>query len=298
LRVAGFGGDPDRRGRLVVINVLGAAALAVIVIVNPAPTDPVVGSPDSSYSAPDATGSGVLGQAVDGASSAAPADGPAIDLAEWKLTLPTGSQGKPTEVDRPRLDASTANPWFRPTSAGGVAFRAPVNGVTTSGSHYPRSELREMSGDGSTPAGWSASAGAHAMRVVEAFTHLPSGKAELVGAQIHDATHDITVFRLEGSSLYVTSDNNPHFTLVTSNYTLGTPFEAGYVIYQGQITAYFNGNQVATLPAPSLTGAYFKAGAYAQANCTNAPPCSADNYGETVIYQLAVSHADTPPGRN
>lgn len=260
------------------INVLAAAALAVIVIINPAPPDPVAGSFGG-----------------DSAPSEVTTAGPAVDLADWKLTLPVGSQGKPTEIDRPRLDAD--NPWFRSTSDSGIAFRAPVDGVTTSGSHYPRSELREMAADGSTPAGWSSTSGAHAMRVVEAFTHLPSGKSELVGAQIHDAADDVTVFRLEGSNLYVTSGNNPHYKLVTSDYALGTPFEAGYVVYDGQIAAYFNGAQVATIAAPHLTGAYFKAGAYTQANCTNAPPCSADNYGETVIYQLAVSHADTPPGR-
>jgi hypothetical protein len=223
-----------------VITVLGAAALAVIVIVNPAPPAPVAGPPDSGYSTPSYAGAGPqdLGQPVVGAASEVSASGPAVDLAGWKLTLPVGSRGKPTEVDRPRLDAVTANLWFRPTPDSGIAFRAPVNGVTTSGSHYPRSELREMSADGSTPAGWSATAGAHAMRVVEAFTHLPSGKSELVGAQIHDAGDDVTVFRLEGTNLYVTSGNNPHYKLVTSDYALGTPFEAGYVVYQGQIAAY------------------------------------------------------------
>lgn len=263
------------------INVLATAALAVIVIINPAPPDLDVGSPLGGDSAPSKV-----------------AAGPTVDLADWKLTLPVGSQGKPTEIAHPRLAAFTGSPWFRPTPDSGIGFRAPVNGVTTSGSHYPRSELREMAADGSTPAGWSSTSGAHAMRVVEAFTHLPSGKSELVGAQIHDANDDVTVFRLEGTNLYVTNANNPHFKLVTSDYALGTPFEAGYVVYDGQIAAYFNGSQVATIAAPRLTGAYFKAGAYTQANCTNAPPCSQDNYGETVIYQLAVSHADTVPGRS
>ncbi|MFL6150590.1 MAG: hypothetical protein ACJ72I_24405 [Pseudonocardiaceae bacterium] len=45
--------------------------------------------------------------------------------------------------------------------------------------------------------------------MVEAFTHLPVGKPQLVGAQIHDATHDISVFRLEGTDLYITNGNNP-----------------------------------------------------------------------------------------
>jgi hypothetical protein len=127
------------------------------------------------------------------------------------------------------------------------------------------------------------------MRVVEAFTRLPSGKPHLVGAQIHDAADDVTVFRLEGSNLYVTDGDDPHYKLVTSSYTLGTPFEAAYVVSGGQVRAYYNGQLVATL-AKNFSGAYFKAGAYTQANCSNSSPCSPANYGETVIYDLQVAH--------
>jgi hypothetical protein len=37
-----------------------------------------------------------------------------------------------------------------------VTFTAPVNGTTTSGSKYPRSELREMTNNGLSNASWSA----------------------------------------------------------------------------------------------------------------------------------------------
>ncbi len=43
----------------------------------------------------------------------------------------------------------------------GVQFRAPVDGVTTSGSSYPRSELREMTDSGSSEASWSSTSGTH-----------------------------------------------------------------------------------------------------------------------------------------
>jgi hypothetical protein len=136
--------------------------------------------------------------------------------------------------------------------------------------------------------------GHHTLRVVEAFTHLPAGKSDVVGAQIHDATHDISVFRLEGPDLYITEDNNPHLKLVTDDYQLGTPFEARYEVSGGQVRAFYNGVLQAVIPAPSLSGAYFKVGAYTQANCTNSAPCSDDNYGETVIYQLRVTHTGSP----
>jgi hypothetical protein len=276
-----------------------AAALAGIIIVLPGPADPQ--QPSAEQSAPVAAGTELalpdLGQTVTGQPAQVPsvsALGTGVDLSEWKLTLPVGSTGKPTEVNHPRADAPADPHWFGQTADHAVAFRAPVNGVTTSGSHYPRSELREMSDDGSTAAGWSSTSGVHTMRVVEAFTHLPSGKSELVGAQIHDASHDITVFRLEGTNLYITDDQNPHYKLVASGYQLGTPFEAKYVVSGGQVHAFYNGTEQATIAAPSLTGAYFKAGAYTQANCTNSSPCSDDNYGETLIYQLQVTHTASP----
>ena len=58
----------------------------------------------------------------------------------------------------------------------------------------------------------------------------------------------------------------------------------------GVAQAYYNGQLQATL-AKDFSDAYFKAGAYTQANCERAAPCTSDNYGETVIYQLAVAAA-------
>jgi hypothetical protein len=220
-----------------------------------------------------------------------PAD--VIDLRDWKLTLPIGTAGKPTkpqEIVQPELGDFEISPWFQPTTdCAAVAFRAPVDAPTTSGSHYPRSELREMTADGEN-ASWSSTSGTHTMTVTEAFTSLPKGKPHLVGAQIHDDSDDITVFRLEGSSLYVTDGDDPHYKLVTDDYVLGTKYEARFVVSGGVVQAYYNGQLQATL-AKDFSDAYFKAGAYTQANCERAAPCTSDNYGETVIYQLAVTHA-------
>ena len=214
-----------------------------------------------------------------------------LDLSNWKLTLPTGSGSSPTEVVGNALGSLTGqDKWFSVGQGCGVAFRAPVNGVTTSGSKNPRSELREMTDDGAASAGWSSTEGTHTMVLREAFTRLPSGKPQVVGGQIHDASDDISVFRLEGSSLYVTEGNNPHYRLVTDSYRLGTPFEAKYVVSGGVIRAYYNGRLVATI-AKDFSGAYFKAGAYTQANCQDASPCGSGNYGEVMVYSLRVTHS-------
>nr|WP_279578983.1 polysaccharide lyase family 7 protein [Fodinicola feengrottensis] len=129
----------------------------------------------------------------------------------------------------------------------------------------------------------------HTMVIDEAITHLPNDKPQVVAGQIHDADDDVTVFRLEGTNLYVTDGNTTHHKLVTSNYQLGTQFEAKFVASGGQIQAYYNGVLQTTI-ANSSSSDYFKAGAYTQANCGNSDPCSSSNYGEVIIYQVTVTH--------
>ncbi len=215
-----------------------------------------------------------------------------LDLSNWKLTLPiAGSGDGPAEITQPELDTFTDPEWFTAAPACDAAiFRAPVDGVTTSGSKNPRSELREMAEDGSTEASWSSTSGTHTLVVNEAFTKLPEGKPHLVGAQIHDSNDDVTVFRLEGASLYITDSDTTQHKLITDNYVLGTPFEAKFVVAGGQIEVYYNGMLQTTL-SKEFSGGYFKAGAYTQANCSNAAPCSADNYGETTIYGISATHS-------
>ena len=216
-----------------------------------------------------------------------PAD--VLNLTNWKMTLPTGSAGSPTEIKQPALDSYSNDPYFV-VVGDAVQFRAPVNGVTTSGSSYPRSELREMTSNGTANASWSSTSGTHTLVVNESFDHLPADKPHLVGAQIHDADDDVTVFRLEGSSLYITNGDDTHYKLVTSSYTLGTAYEAKFVVSGGQVKAYYNGVLQTTI-SKSFSGAYFKAGAYTQANCTNSSPCAATNYGQTTLHSVTVTHS-------
>jgi Alginate lyase len=218
-------------------------------------------------------------------SSGAPAAG--VDLSNWKLQLPEGEEEKPTEIEAAELEGYQS-PWFQKEPSGAIRFRAPVNGVTTKGSKNPRSELREMSGG--DKASWSTSSGTSTMIIDEAITRLPEGKPQVVAGQIHGTSDDLSVFRLEGSKLYVTNGDDSNFHLVDPDYKLGTRFEAKFVTGGGKISAFYNGKLETTIEQSSNT-AYFKAGAYTQANCETAAPCSSDNLGEVVIYGLTVTHA-------
>lgn len=218
-----------------------------------------------------------------------PAD--VLDLTAWKVQLPIGAEEDPDEVTQPELATYAVDPWFRAAeSCDGVLFRSAVNGVTTGGSSYPRSELREMIADGSDEAGWPATSGTHTMTIREAITALPADKPHVVAGQIHDGSDDVTVFRLEGTKLYVTKGDTTHHKLVDDDYVLGTPFEAKFVVSGGTIEAYYNGVLQTTISAGFSDG-YFKAGAYTQANCDRSDPCSDSNYGEVVIHDIAVTHS-------
>ncbi|MEO3755860.1 polysaccharide lyase family 7 protein [Streptomyces sp. B6B3] len=233
------------------------------------------------------------------AATPAPRDGqcqyPAevLDLANWKMTLPTGGDEDPTEITQPELATFSADPYFQVNEdCTAVIFRSPVDGVTTGGSSYPRAELREMTDGGQEEAAWSASEGTHTMVVTEAFVALPNDKPHLVGAQVHGGDDDVTVFRLEGSSLYVTNGDDSTYHLVTDNYQLGTEFEAKFVASGGEIDVYYNGQLETTIAADGDTN-YFKAGAYTQANCDNSEPCDGGNFGEVHISDIEVSHSDS-----
>lgn len=70
-----------------------------------------------------------------------------LHLGSWKLTLPIkNSEGKPLEITQPTLKECSYPCLFfvNPNEGGGVIFRTHLGGVTTPNSHYPRTELREM----------------------------------------------------------------------------------------------------------------------------------------------------------
>lgn len=220
--------------------------------------------------------------------------GQVLDLKNWKITLPVDDPDQPGEqpldVVQPRLNRYVLPPWFVVArGCHGVQFRNAVNGMHTPNSSYARSELREMTNNGTTEANWSPTAGTHTMVVDQAIEHLPNDKPHVVAGQIHDGSDDVTVFRLEGTNLYLTDGDNTHHKLITDNYVLGTRFQAKFTVRDGRIDAYYNGVWQTTLPA-TFEGAYFKAGAYTQANCTNSAPCDETNYGQVTIYRLTVRH--------
>lgn len=221
-----------------------------------------------------------------------------LDLTNWKVTLPVGNPGRkskqPLEIRQPELAAYRLDPWFMPLpDTRGVVFRAPVNAPTTGDTDYPRSELREMTNGGRENAVWSSKKGTHTLILDQAITAVPKGKPHIVAGQVHGDDDDVLVIRLEYPTLYIARSKKNVYTL-DDRYVLGERFTVKFVAHDGKILVYYDGSDapVYTLDK-KLNEAYFKAGAYTQSNCEteNSPDlCTADNYGEVVIYQATVTH--------
>jgi hypothetical protein len=220
-----------------------------------------------------------------------------LNLINWKLTLPIAQSDSddPVEITQPEL-SKFSDPYFKTNAAGtGVVFQADVGGATTSGSAYPRSELREMTDGGTQLASWSTSSGTHVMTVREASTHLPVAKPQVVMAQIHDASDDIIEVLADGSrssgkgtySICVRYNGSTQSPCLDNSYTSGTPFTLTLKASGGQITVAYNGRTVLTF-SNDTSGCYFKAGAYTQSNPSKGD--EPDAYGQVVIYNLTVSH--------
>jgi hypothetical protein len=128
------------------------------------------------------------------------------------------------------------------------------------------------------------------MTIEQAITAVPDQKKHVVAGQVHDSEDDVIVIRLEYPKLFV-DINGKEGPVLDDNYTLGERFKVKFVAENGEIKIYYNesANPVHTLKIKT-DGCYFKAGAYAQSNCSKEKNCSEGNYGEVVIYDLKVTH--------
>ncbi|MDC7223645.1 MAG: polysaccharide lyase family 7 protein [Spirochaetales bacterium] len=212
-----------------------------------------------------------------------------LNLLNWKITLPIDNA---REILQPAFKTYVHPEYFYTTKENdGVVFRAPVQAdgtdATTANSKYPRSELREMALGGKIRASWDTDNGRHVMKVVQAITHLPEVKNQVVAGQIHDADDDVVMIRLEGSRLFVEAEGVP-VGVLDENYILGTKFEVEIAAEKDEIVVTYNKDVEVKYPVHK-EGCYFKAGVYTQSNLSKGD--APDAYGEVIIYDLNVTHS-------
>jgi Alginate lyase len=228
----------------------------------------------------------------DPARTASQFPGELIDTHDWYLTLPTGKQGRPDIVDGAQLASYHSRFFDLNDTRTGIVFTANAGGVTTSGSHYPRSELREM--DGEKMANWSAASGTHTMELVEAITKTTDVKKDVIAGQIHDDKDDVMQIHLSDRRLAVKYADGKKDVVLDDDYRIGTTFSVKIEATKGHIRVWYDGAMKADLPI-TATNSYFKAGAYVNSNTSKGEKASAE--GQVVVYRATVNHAGSPAAR-
>lgn len=222
-----------------------------------------------------------------------------IDFDKWRLQLPIDTpeqSGVPDLYEKAELAAGfQISPWYVALDAvSAVQFRANIEGVTTSGSSYPRSELREMDVAGTTTqATWSGVTGTHVMEIRQAVTHAPVVKQQVVCGQIHNGSSDAVQIVYDTGKIKWRYNGTTQAEILNNAYTLGTVFVVKLEVIDGTLNLYYNGTLAATRSGLGGTTNYFKAGCYTQSNTSQGD--SAGAYGEVLIYSLYVQHG-TPTG--
>ncbi|MGF2033870.1 MULTISPECIES: polysaccharide lyase family 7 protein [unclassified Nostoc] len=227
-----------------------------------------------------------------------PAD--VLDLSKWKLTLPISlnsppNSNKATEIKQPQLKTYSNSEYFRLNAAkNGVLLKAIAGGARTStNTAYPRSELREMQGDGTESAAWNCRNIDHAMYLEQTLLHTTTNKPEATIGQIHDSKNDLVMVKYFGPSFANGSTdigklearfNNDNITkLLDSTYKIGDPMTIDIAVTSGgNVTVNYKNlrsgvtSSTGTVRMTGIIGScYFKAGMYIQA-------CSkTDIYGKT-----------------
>lgn len=209
--------------------------------------------------------------------------GEILDLKNWYLTLPTGPAGSPDTIHQPELDVFS-DEYFN-VQDGAVYFKANCGGVTTKGSTYPRSELRET--NGKALASWDMKSGTHTMTYAVSVEHLPTKKPQVVVGQIHNDKDDVIEIRLTGPLLEVIH-NTIHYGALDSKYTLGKKVTITIVASGGKITVSCGTTKVG-LKATSKGGNYFKIGCYTQSNVAHGD--KGDDFGAVKLYSVKVVHS-------
>ena len=217
--------------------------------------------------------------------------GQVLNLTNWKLTLPIKNAKEILQPDLNKYESKyftdvPPSPDEPPCTS--VAFRTPLGGDATSGSSYPRTELREMKKKGKKLASWSSTSGTHEMSWRVAVDVAPVAKPQLVIGQVHDAEDDVVQVLYDGNDHAINyrwlGETAGH---LVSDYGLGTYVDLKIVVKDGTFYLYANGELKAT-QSRSTSGLYFKAGNYSQSNPSKGD--DPDLVTQVRISQLSVSH--------
>ena len=228
-----------------------------------------------------------------------PSDPPGdnFDLSHWHLTLPDddASTISPSDLE----DGYTHSSWFYTGADGAMVFWCPVTGGTTSGSTYPRSELRERIDPSSTSVNWPPW-GMHVLNAQCKITELPSNGRTVI-AQIHSyispAPALVLIKTIDGvlnAQVRNTVAGSTYTYYPMVNLVLNQMITYQIKLVNGLLTVTINGvsqsvNIYQADPAWTNQTFYFKAGSYAH----DIEGLSSEG-SRVSFYQLSATHGAAP----
>jgi PKD repeat protein len=232
-----------------------------------------------------------------------------FNLNNWYIQFPTSggvltcSGGSVDSATTTQLiDGYTNAPYFYTGTDGSMVFWAPINGATTSGTTFPRSELRELIATNDTGVNW-VPYGTHILNAQCKVLQVPTSTKEVIIGQVHAesgaALPTVKVIfdngKVHGTIKTNSTDDGSDFDFPTVTVALSNTITYTLEILNGLATVVIN-NKTNTYNIfqsdPNYTNStqYFKAGDYCQANsCTN--PGNAD--GAMVAF-YALTRYDAP----
>lgn len=201
----------------------------------------------------------------------------AIDLTDWKLTLPLDSKGGMSgeAVEIKPLKQDYSHPKYFIRNGDSITFVAPVDGATTSGSKYARSELREMKG--TERAAWKIKEGGilKSTLYIEEVPVKKDGKpGRIVIGQIHGSSNELCRLYYDNGQIYFYDDKagsskkETKFELKNKPIPLNDEFEYEIKVASGELTVTVINDGEAWVAKEKIGSywtndpLYFKAGVY------------------------------------
>jgi hypothetical protein len=224
-----------------------------------------------------------------------------FDLSAWKLQT-LGTDFSFIEIAAANLTAGyTSNFFYTDKTDGSMVFRVPSNGSPTSGAHYPRVELRQMTNG----ANWSLSSSTEKIMTAQCrVLKVASDTKKIVIGQIHgsDTVSELLKLRWVGEAdgqcsidaRFKTNDTakTEYGVVLASGLSLGDVVNYTIKMRSGTITVTANGGSASQTYTAQFFGTtdkyYFKAGDYLQFASTDSTI-----YGQTQFYKLVLGAGTT-----
>jgi Ca2+-binding RTX toxin-like protein len=232
-----------------------------------------------------------------------------FDLTKWKIGLPIdangGYSGTATEVKN--LIGYEHPTYFYTGPDGAMVFATPVEGATTSGSNFARSELLEM--NGTVRAAWNLQQGGvmtASLEIDRAPIKFSGVAGRIVVGQIHGLDNELVRLYWENNKIYFVNGQAGATNAATTFYLTNASGEQPNISINERFSYILQAkgdDLVVRVEADGQTYTsqtrindiwdtdvfYFKAGTYLGVNETQGT-----GWGQTSFYNLTINHDGTP----